>query len=127
MAQSWRPGSEVLSCQSSGVWGLVQRGMKGLVFMPSCWACISLCHNTEKLLEGGWHPLFNKAILALQMASTPPLPLAGPDTWKGLPYSLWGSRHEDLSPETSMPYAVHRRVLRSTFIIIHIFEMQLLK
>lgn len=42
----------------------------------------------EKLLEGGWHPPFNKAILALRMASTPLSPLAGLDTWKGLPYSV---------------------------------------
>lgn len=126
MAQSWRPGSEVLSCQSSGVWGLVQRGMKGLVFMPTCWACISLCHNTRSFWK------VDGTLRSTRRSWHSEWPAHLPRLWQGWTpgrafLTLWGSRREGLSPETSMPYAVHRRVLRSTFIIIHIFEMQLLK
>lgn len=29
------------------------------------WACLSLCQNVEKLLEGGWHPLLNANVILI--------------------------------------------------------------
>lgn len=85
-------------------------------------ACISLCENTEKLLEGGQAPsIKQKATLPLSGASTHRPP---PD---GRRAGQQRSGRQDRTSEAQRhptTHAFHQGVLSSTCITIHAFEMQ---